>query len=98
MQINITGHGIDVTPAIRSYTIEKFDKLKNRGSEISNINIIFDVEKVTQIAKATLHFFGTEVHARSESGDLYSAIDSLMDKINHQLIKLKEKIKNHHRE
>lgn len=97
MQINITGHGIEITPALRDYTHEKLDRLKNRGNSISNIHVIFDVVKSQQIAKATLHVAGTEIHAHSESSDLYSAIDLMTDKLNHQITKLKEKLKDHHR-
>lgn len=95
MHINITGHGVEITPALRDYTNEKLDKLKKRGDSISNINVVLDVEKMQQIAKATLHLAGTDIHARSESEDLYSAIDMLIDKLNHQIIKHKEKQKNH---
>lgn len=95
MQINITGHGIEITPAIRSYTTEKFDRLKRRADHISSVNIIFDVEKLQQIAKATLYLHGTEIHARSESADLYSAIDLLIDKLTNQVTKHKEKQKDH---
>lgn len=95
MQINITGHNMEVTPALRTYTTEKFDRLKRRGDHITSINIIFDVEKLQQIAKATVHLAGTEIHARSESEDLYSAIDTLIDKLILQVTKHKEKQKDH---
>lgn len=95
MQVNITGHGVEVTPAIRAYAMEKLDRLKRRGDNITTINLILDIEKVQQIAKATLHVTGAEIHARSEAGDLYSAIDTLVDKLSNQLIKHKEKMQNH---
>lgn len=97
MQINITGHGIEITPALRSYATEKLDRLKRRADQITSINIIFDVEKLKQIAKATVHLVGTEIHASSEAMDLYSAIDLLVDKLTNQVTKHKEKLK-HHRE
>jgi putative sigma-54 modulation protein len=96
MQINITGHHVEVTPALRTYATEKLDRLSKRGDTITSVELIFDVEKVEQIAKATLHIAGAVFHASSTSGDLYSAIDLLTDKLNHQLTKHKEKIKNHH--
>jgi putative sigma-54 modulation protein len=96
MQINITGHNVEVTPALRTYATEKLERLKKRGDNITNINVIFDVEKVQQIAKATLHVSGADIHAKSESADLYSAIDLLIDKLEHQVTKHKEKMKNHH--
>ncbi len=95
MQINITGHGVQVTPALRNYTQEKFERLTKRGDKITCINIIFDVEKIEQIAKATIHLAGAEIHASARSNDLYSAIDLLIDKLNQQMTKHKEKIKDH---
>ncbi len=95
MQINITGHGVQVTPALRTFAVEKLDRLKKRGDNITSINMVLDVEKLQQIAKATLHVSGAELFARSESEDLYSAIDLLVDKLNHQIIKHKERQKDH---
>ncbi len=96
MQIDITGHGIEITPALRSYTNEKLDRLKRRVDQITSIHVIFGVEKLQQIAKATVHVYGNDIHARSESADLYSAIDSLVDKLTQQVTKHKEKLKDHH--
>jgi putative sigma-54 modulation protein len=95
MQINITGHRIDVTPALRAFTEEKFDKLERHFDQITSINVVLDVEKLRQIAEATIHVTKGELHASSESEDLYAAIDSLIDKLDRQLIKHKEKQRNH---
>ncbi|KTD06005.1 ribosome-associated, sigma 54 modulation protein [Legionella gratiana] len=96
MQINITGHHMDVTPALRAFTEEKFDKLERHFDQITSINVVFGVEKLRQIAEATVYIAKGEVHASSESDDLYAAIDTLIDKLDRQLIKHKEKIRNHH--
>ncbi|ARB93469.1 ribosome hibernation promoting factor [Legionella longbeachae] len=96
MQINITGHHMDVTPAIRAFTEEKFDKLERHFDQITSINVVFGVEKLRQIAEATVYIAKGELHASSESDDLYTAIDTLIDKLDRQLIKHKEKIRNHH--
>lgn len=95
MQINITGHRLDVTPAIRAFTEEKFDKLERHFDHITAINVVFDVEKLRQIAEATVFVAKGELHASSESEDLYAAIDALIDKLDRQLIKHKEKIRDH---
>ena len=95
MHIKITGHRLDVTPAIRTFTEEKFNKLERHFDQITSINVVLDVEKLRQIAEATLFFAKGELHASSEAEDLYSAIDSLIDKLDRQLIKHKEKIKKH---
>lgn len=92
MQMNITGHRMDVTPAIRAFTEEKFERLERHFDHITAIHIVFDVEKLRQIAEATVFVAKGELHASSESEDLYAAIDSLVDKLNRQLMKHKEKL------
>lgn len=94
MQINFTGHRMDVTPALRAFAQEKFDKLERHFDKITAINVVFDVEKLRQIAEATILVNKGELHASSESDDMYSAIDLLIDKLDKQLIKHKEKIKD----
>lgn len=95
MQINFTGHRMEVTPALRAFTQEKFDKLERHFDKITAINVVFDVEKLRQIAEATILVNKGELHASSESDDMYSAIDLLIDKLDKQLIKHKEKMKDH---
>lgn len=93
--INITGHGLDVTPAIKEFTLSKFDKLQRHFDKITSINIIFDVEKLSQVAEATVHVSKGELFASSESNNLYSSIDDLIGKLDRQLIKHKEKMRDH---
>ena len=92
MQINITGHRMDVTPAIRAFTEEKFELLERDYDHITSSHVVYDVEKLRQIAEATVFVAKGELHASSESEDLYAAIDALVDKLNRQLIKHKEKL------
>lgn len=91
MQINISGHHLEVTPPIRDYVNEKLDRLTRHYDQITNIQVILNVEKVRQIAEATISIRGGEVFANAESEDLYAAIDMLTDKLDRQLIKYKEK-------
>ena len=95
MQINFTGHHLEVTPALREYTISKFDKLQRHFDKISSINVIFDIEKIMQTAEATMHVAKLELHASSKSENMYSSIDSLVEKLDRQLIKHKEKLQDH---
>lgn len=95
MQINFTGHGMEVTTALRTFTQEKFDKLERHFDKITAINVIFDVEKLRQIAEATILVNKGELHASAESEDMYAAIDELVDKLDRQLIKHKEKMRDH---
>ena len=95
MQLNLTGHRLDVTPALRAFTEEKFEKLERHFDNITSINVVFDVEKQRQIVEATILIAKGELHASSESEDMYTSIDLLIDKLNRQLMKHKEKILHH---
>ena len=95
MQINLTGHHVDITDSLRDYVDTKFAKLERHFDHINNVHVILKVEKLQQIAEATLHLSGTEVFATSEHADMYAAIDALIDKLDRQVIKHKEKIKRH---
>lgn len=91
MQLNITGNHIELTDALREFTEKKFDRLNAFQDLITSIHITFNVEKLNQIAEAKLHVPGLTVVAKSESEDLYAAIDSLVDKVQRQLVKYREK-------
>lgn len=95
MQVNITGHRLDVTPALRAFTLEKLNRLERHFDRINTINVVFDVEKLRQIAEATIYISKAEVHASSEAEDMYAAIDLLVDKLNSQLMKHKGKMIDH---
>ena len=86
---------MEVTTALKTFAQEKFDKLERHFDKITAINVIFDVEKLRQIAEATILVNRGELHASSESENMYTAIDILVDKLDRQLIKHKEKMRNH---
>lgn len=91
MQINITGHHVEVTSALKDYVHAKVEKLERHYGSITNVQVTLKVEKVRQMADATLHITGGEVFANAENEDMYAAIDQLSDKLDRQLIKHKEK-------
>ncbi|EHD23460.1 MULTISPECIES: ribosome hibernation promoting factor [Brenneria] len=95
MQLNITGHHIEITPPLRDFVNTKFAKLEQYFDRINLVNVVLKVEKVQQIADATLHVNGGELHATSEAEDMYAAIDLLIDKLARQLNKHKDKLKQH---
>lgn len=95
LQINFTGHNVDVTPALKSYAEEKFNKLERHFDKITSIHVVFSIEKLSQLAEATVMIAKGELHAGSESEDMYASIDSLVDKLDRQLIKHKEKTRDH---
>jgi putative sigma-54 modulation protein len=91
MQVNISGHQLDVTDAMRAYIDEKLGRLERHFDKITNVQVIMEVEKLKQKIEATLHIAGGEVVANAVHEDMYAAIDLLTDKLDRQLIKHKEK-------
>ena len=95
MQINLTGHHIEITESLRGYVQEKFTKLERHFDQINNVHVILNVQKMQQIAEAKIHLKKGEVFATSEHADMYAAIDSLIDKLDRQVLKHKEKLIKH---
>ncbi|OFC72122.1 ribosome hibernation promoting factor [Alteromonas confluentis] len=95
MQINLTGHHVEITDSLRTYVDTKFSKLERHFDHISNVHVILNVEKLNQKAEATVFLSGAEVFASSENQDMYAAIDSMVDKLDRQVLKHKEKLKKH---
>ncbi|ATG16155.1 TPA: ribosome hibernation promoting factor [Providencia alcalifaciens] len=95
MEFQITGHNIEVTPALRETVEKKLKKLEQLFDRINSIQVVLKVEKVQQIAEATLQLNGAELHASAEDDDMYAALDLLLDKLSRQLTKHKEKLRQH---
>ena len=91
MQLNITGHHIDVTSSLRNYVTEKLHRVERHDDHITNVHVVLSVDKLVQKAEATLHTTGAEIFADADSENLYAAIDSLAQKLNRQVVKHKEK-------
>ena len=96
MHINLTGHHMDITPALRSYVTNKFVRLKRHFDNMTNIHVILSVEKERQKAEATISVSRGNLFANSEHEDMYAAIDVLIDKLDRQVKKHKEKLSDHH--
>lgn len=97
MQLNFVGRNIEITPALKTFTTEKFQLLEKRDNQITQINVVFHVENITQTAEATLHVHGTEIHATAKDEDMYKAIEMLVDKLSTQITKVKDKLIESHR-
>lgn len=95
MQINLTGHHIDVTDALKGYVDTKFERLARHFDHVINAHVILSVEKLAQKAEATLHINGSKVFADSVHEDMYAAIDGLIDKLDRQVLRHKEKKSDH---
>ena len=95
MQLNISGHHLDITEAIKEHTLEKLAKIKHHFDQVINVNMILEVEKDTQKAEAIIHVSGADLFAKAESSDMYVSIDQLVNKLDTQIKKYKEKLHNH---
>lgn len=94
MQLNVSGHHVEVTDSLRNYISSKLERLERHFDRITNMTVILSVEKQRQKAESTIHVSGGEIYADAEHDDLYAAIDMLADKLDRQLIKKKEKNKD----
>ena len=96
MQINLTGHHVEITDSLRNYVEEKLERVERHFDKVTNTHVILSVENVRHKAEATVHMSGNNIFAESTEDDMYKAIDSLVDKLDRQVKKHKEKITNHH--
>ncbi len=95
MQVSISGHHVEITDSLRSYINEKIQRLDRHFDKAIDIHVILTVEKLRHKAEATLHVSGANLFAEDEKEDMYAAIDGLIDKLDRQGKKYKEKIKSH---
>lgn len=97
MNLQISGHHIEVTPALREYVETKLDPVIRHFDQVTGVNVVLSVEKLKQKAEVTLHVPGKDMHAEESGDDLYAAIDVLFDKLDRQVQKYKQKVQDHHR-
>ena len=92
MQINLDGHHVDVTPALREYVTNKLQKLERHFDHVTNAHVVLTIEKLRQKAEATIHVSGGNLFADAVEEDMYAAIDALTDKLDRQIKRHKEKL------
>jgi len=97
MQISISGQHLDITESLHNHVSEKVEKISRHFDHVTNTNVVLQVEKKRHMAEATINTKGAMIHASSTSDDMYAAIDSMVDKLDRQVIKHKEKMTDHHR-
>jgi putative sigma-54 modulation protein len=97
MNLNISGHHLDLTPPLREYVTTKLKRIERHFDHLINADVILSVEKLRHKAEATVHASGADLHAEAVvEADMYAAIDSLIDKLDQQTRKHKEKLRHHH--
>ena len=97
MQLTVSGHHIELTEAMQSYVDNKMERLERHFDQVTKVDVILSVEKNRQKAEANIHILGNDVFATAEDENMYAAIDALVDKLDRQIKKHKEKKTDHHR-
>ena len=95
MNLQLTGHQLDITPAIRRYVISKLERITRHFDHVIDVNVILSVSKLEQKIEAKVNVPGGDLFCESCDSDMYAAIDSLVDKLDRQIIKHKEKVIEH---
>src|ERR1700712_789926 len=103
MNLTISGHHLDVTPALRSYVTSKLDRITRHFDQVVDVKVILTVEKQKekerrQKAECNIHVKGSDMFAECSHADLYAAVDELVDKLDRQVVRHKDRLQDHHHE
>jgi len=98
MQINVSGHHVEVTPALRTYVTSKLQRIERHFDNVTNAHVVLSVEKVLKRAEATVNVAHGQLFADAFDEDMYAAIDALADKLDRQVRRHKDKLTDHHRQ
>ena len=101
MNLTISGHHLEITPSMREYVLTKLDRVTRHFDQVVDINVLLSFEKLKekerrQKAEVTLHVKGKDIFVENCHEDMYAAIDQLMDKLDRQVCRHKDKLQNHH--
>ena len=96
MQLNVSGHHIEITDSLRSYVESKVQKIERHFDLVSDVSCILTVEKSRHKAEAKVNVNGGTIYADATEADMYAAIDGLADKLDRRVRKHKEKLVDHH--
>jgi putative sigma-54 modulation protein len=97
MNLQLTGHHLEITPALREYIEGKLSRVSNHFDHVIDVKVTLSVEKLVQKVEATLRVPGNDLHVECSGENMYSAIDMLTDKLDRQVLKHKEKQGDHHK-
>jgi putative sigma-54 modulation protein len=95
MNLNLTGNHLEITPAIRAYVVTKLERVNRHFDHVIDVSVVLSVDKLQQKVEANVHVRGKDIHAESIEADMYAAIDCLADKLDRQVLKYKEQLKDH---
>src|SRR5689334_9058906 len=95
MNLHLSGHHLEITPALRDYVTSKLERIKRHFDHVIDVNVILSVEKLQKRAEANVHLSGKDIFVECDDADMYAAIDTLADKLDRQILKHKEKSFEH---
>ena len=98
MNLNVTGNHLDITPALRDYVVAKLDRVSRHFDHVIDVNVVLSVDKLNHKVEVNLHARGKDIHCEAIEADMYAAIDVLVDKLDRQVVKHKEKLALHRHE
>jgi putative sigma-54 modulation protein len=103
MNLTISGHHLEVTPALRTYVAGKLDRITRHFDQVVDVKVLLSIENQTekerrQKAECNIHVKGSDMFAESAHEDMYAAVDELMDKLDRQVVRHKDRLQNHHHE
>ena len=98
MNLNLTGNHLDITPALRDYVVAKLDRITRHFDHVIDVNVVLAVDKLRHKVEVNLHTRGKDIHCEAIEADMYAAVDALIDKLDRQVVKHKEKLTGHRHE
>jgi putative sigma-54 modulation protein len=98
MNLIIQGHHLEVTPALREYVSSKLARIRRHFDHVIEADVLLSVDKLQHKAEVTLRVRGNSLHAEAVDGDMYAAVDNLIDKLDRQVLRHKDRVKNHVRD
>jgi putative sigma-54 modulation protein len=103
MNLTISGHHLEVTPALRSYVAGKLDRITRHFDQVVDVKVLLSIENQTekerrQKAECNIHVKGNDMFAESAHEDMYAAVDELVDKLDRQVVRHKDRLQSHHHE
>ncbi|CAG9170142.1 ribosome hibernation-promoting factor, HPF/YfiA family [Cupriavidus pampae] len=103
MNFKISGHHLDITPPLREYVETKLERIVRHFDQVIGVSVLLSVDNHKekdrrQYAEINLHLKGKDIFVEAHHEDLYAAIDCLVDKLDRQVIRYKDRVQGHDRE
>ncbi|NBB92130.1 MAG: ribosome-associated translation inhibitor RaiA [Gammaproteobacteria bacterium] len=97
MQLEVSGQNVEITPALRAYVAEKTERLERHFGHLISAHFVLHLEKLVHKVEGTISVGGrtNPIHATAEAEDMYAAIDGLIDKLDRQVRRHKDKVTDH---